>query len=82
MDDVLDFDTIDIEVDEDLRKKQISRCTDDFLNSICEEELDNIDIAEVDHLEEDEAVNTDGEGLNERENGEDEEQEENGEDEE
>ena len=79
MDDVPDFDTIDIEVDEDLTKKQISRCTDDFLTSICEEELDNIDIPEVDQFDEDEAVNTDGEGVNERENGDDEEQEENGE---
>ncbi|KAL4568985.1 hypothetical protein LXL04_024611 [Taraxacum kok-saghyz] len=79
MDDVPDFDTIDIEVDEDLTKKQISRCTDDFLNSIWEEELDNIDIPEVDQFDEDEAVNTDGEGVNVRENGDDEEQEEIGE---
>ena len=35
---VLDFDTIDVEVDEDLIKKQGRRCNDDFLNSLCLED--------------------------------------------
>ncbi|KAL4554544.1 hypothetical protein LXL04_039376 [Taraxacum kok-saghyz] len=35
---VLDFDTIDVEVDDDLIKKQSRRCTDEFLNSLCLED--------------------------------------------
>ena len=35
---VVDFDTIDVEVDEDLLQKQVRRCTDDFLNSLCLED--------------------------------------------
>ena len=32
---VPDFETIDVELDEDLKKQQTTRCSDEFLNSLC-----------------------------------------------
>ncbi|CAI9273425.1 unnamed protein product [Lactuca saligna] len=38
MDDIHDFDTIDVELDAYFKKKQASRCKDEFLNILCEED--------------------------------------------
>ncbi|CAH1438436.1 unnamed protein product [Lactuca virosa] len=40
MEGVLDFDNFDVELDEGLLKKKSSRCTDDFLTSLCLEDGD------------------------------------------
>ncbi|CAI9295916.1 unnamed protein product [Lactuca saligna] len=37
MDDIHDFDTIDVELDAYFKKKQASRCKDEFINILCEE---------------------------------------------
>ncbi|KAI3523692.1 hypothetical protein L1887_02018 [Cichorium endivia] len=47
MEDVFDFDTINIELDDDFKKKETRRCTDAFLNSLCDEEVDDILIPEI-----------------------------------
>ncbi|CAI9303766.1 unnamed protein product [Lactuca saligna] len=38
MDDIHDFDTIDVELDAYFKKKQASRCKDEFLNILCKED--------------------------------------------
>nr|KAJ0206412.1 hypothetical protein LSAT_V11C500268670 [Lactuca sativa] len=38
MDDIHDFDTIDVELDAYFKKKQASRCKDERLNILCEED--------------------------------------------
>ena len=48
MDGVPDFETIDVELDEFLKKKQTSRCRDRFLNSLCDdtEEFEELSVDE------------------------------------
>ncbi|CAH1413731.1 unnamed protein product [Lactuca virosa] len=38
MDDVYDLDSIDVELDDYFKRKPISRCKDEFLNILCEED--------------------------------------------
>ncbi|CAH1419653.1 unnamed protein product [Lactuca virosa] len=42
-----DFDTIDVELDELFIKKQTPRCKDGFLNTFCEEGLEDCSIPDV-----------------------------------
>ncbi|CAI9260860.1 unnamed protein product [Lactuca saligna] len=62
MEDVWDFDTIDVEVDKDL-KKQTKRCNDAFLNNLCPdiagEEGDDFAIPEIEHMDDDVDLNED-----------------------
>ena len=62
MEDVWDFDTIDVEVDKDL-KKQTKRCNDAFLNSLCPdiagEEGDDFAIPEIKHIDDEVDLNED-----------------------
>ncbi|CAI9265527.1 unnamed protein product [Lactuca saligna] len=62
MEDVWDFDTIDVEVDKDL-KKQTNRCNDAFLNNLCPdiagEEGDDFAIPEIEHIDDDVDLNED-----------------------
>ncbi|KAI3720870.1 hypothetical protein L2E82_31868 [Cichorium intybus] len=51
MEDVVDLDTIDIELDDDFKKKETRRCTDAFLNSLCDKEVDDILIPEIESEE-------------------------------
>ncbi|KAL4578632.1 hypothetical protein LXL04_014759 [Taraxacum kok-saghyz] len=71
METVEDFDTIDIELDELLTRKPTQRCQDSFLNTLCEEEVGNLeeDIPE----EEEDAVNNSVEEENHEDNSEEEE---------
>ncbi|CAH1430558.1 unnamed protein product [Lactuca virosa] len=48
MDDIHDFDTIDVDLDAYFKKKQASRCKDEFLNILCEEDdYEAVDDAET-----------------------------------
>nr|KAJ0204383.1 hypothetical protein LSAT_V11C500289450 [Lactuca sativa] len=56
MEGVLDFDTIDMELDEDLLKKQSRRCRDEFLNSLSlDDEDEDFIIPLFENVEDDEA---------------------------
>ncbi|CAI9298794.1 unnamed protein product [Lactuca saligna] len=56
MEGVLDFDTIDMELDEDLLKKHIRKCIDEFLNSLCHgDEDEDFIIPLFENVEDDEA---------------------------
>ncbi|CAH1415624.1 unnamed protein product [Lactuca virosa] len=56
MEGVLDFDTIDVELDEDLLKKQSRRCRDEFLNSLSiDDEDEDFIIPLFENIEDDEA---------------------------
>ncbi|CAI9302910.1 unnamed protein product [Lactuca saligna] len=56
MEGVLDFDTIDVELDEDLLKKQSRRCRDEFLNSLSlDDEDEDFIIPLFENVEDDEA---------------------------
>ncbi|CAI9268449.1 unnamed protein product [Lactuca saligna] len=56
MEGVLDFDTIDMELDEDLLKKQSRRCRDEFLNSpSLDDEDEDFIIPLFENVEDDEA---------------------------
>lgn len=41
MEEIHDLDTINVELDEYFKRKQIFRCKDDFLNILCEEDDDD-----------------------------------------
>ncbi|CAI9299452.1 unnamed protein product [Lactuca saligna] len=62
MEDIWDFDIIDVEVDKDL-KKQTKRCNDAFLNSLCPdiagEEGDDFAIPEIEHIDDEVDLNED-----------------------
>nr|KAJ0217206.1 hypothetical protein LSAT_V11C300149480 [Lactuca sativa] len=62
MEDVWDFDTIDVEVDKDL-KKQTKRCNDAFLNNLCSDiagdKGDDFAIPEIEHMDDDVDLNED-----------------------
>ncbi|CAI9296061.1 unnamed protein product [Lactuca saligna] len=56
MEGVLDFDTIDVELNEDLLKKQSRRCRDEFLNSLSlDDEDEDFIIPLFENVEDDEA---------------------------
>nr|KAJ0211222.1 hypothetical protein LSAT_V11C400161920 [Lactuca sativa] len=56
MEGVLDFDTIDVELDEDFLKKQSRRCRDEFLNSLSLDDVDEDFIIPLfENVEDDEA---------------------------
>ncbi|KAL4572888.1 hypothetical protein LXL04_019676 [Taraxacum kok-saghyz] len=53
MESVDDFDTINIELDELLTRKPIQRCRDSFLNTLCEEDVGNLEEVIPEEEEED-----------------------------
>ncbi|KAL4562549.1 hypothetical protein LXL04_034756 [Taraxacum kok-saghyz] len=71
MESVEDFETIDIELDELLTRKPTQRCQDSFLNTLCEEEVGNLE--ECIPEEEEDAVNNSVEEENHEDNSEEEE---------
>ncbi|KAL4587600.1 hypothetical protein LXL04_000472 [Taraxacum kok-saghyz] len=71
MESVEDFETIDIELDELLTRKPTQRCQDSFLNTLCEEEVGNLE--EGIPEEEEDAVNNSVEEENHEDNSEEEE---------
>ncbi|CAI9274897.1 unnamed protein product [Lactuca saligna] len=81
MDTIEDFDIIDVELDELFLKKQMPRCKNEFLNTLCEECIEDCSILDIqvdegdgdeplDLKPEDETVDEEGtlqKGLSEKE---------------